>query len=264
MGGSAVRPSDLAREFGNPVAYYPGLVKHLGSVNAVLLFCQFFYWTGKEQSDLGIYKSVEEIERETGLSYREQATARKQLISKGVLIETPKRLEHRIYYRIDADRLDEIMEPANCETCNSPTAQSAVRESTKAQFDPTENTTETTSEITPIAPSPSSPPEDAVITLPLNTGDEFPIYAAQVQEWKELFPAVDVIQQLRSMRAWLTANKAKRKTKTGIMRFATSWLSRDQDRGGSRPATSITRSSGFSERNYTNGIKETGNGDLTF
>lgn len=116
----------------------------------------------------------------------------------------------------------------------------------------------------PIAPSPSSPLVEAVITLPLNNGDEFPIYAAQVQEWKELFPAVDVLQQLRSMRAWLTANKAKRKTKTGIMRFATSWLSRDQDRGGSRPASGITRSSGFSERNYTNGIKEAGNGDLTF
>ena len=104
-----MRPSDLALDFGNPVAYYPGLVKYLGSVNAVLMFCQFFYLSGKESSSLGIYKSVEEIETETGLSYREQVTARKQLASRGVLIETHKRLEHKIYFRIDADRLDEII-----------------------------------------------------------------------------------------------------------------------------------------------------------
>lgn len=166
-----MRPSDLAREFGNPVAYYPGLVKHLGSVNAVLMFCQFFYWTGKEQSELGIYKSVEEIQAETGLSYREQATARKQLVDRGILIETHKRLEHRIYYRIDMDKLDALLESAISGDAISPTAEpvipelrkaqfveeqsdnprtaeSAIRGMRKAQFDLTENTTENTSEIT--------------------------------------------------------------------------------------------------------------------
>lgn len=153
-----MRPSDLALDFGNPVAYYPGLVKYLGSVNAVLMFCQFFYLSGKESSSLGIYKSVEEIEMETGLSYREQATARKQLISRGVLIETHKRLEHKIYFRIDADRLDEIITE---NYVNSPNAQSAIGEDeirnsgsadsdsggeAKAHFDPTETTTETTTE----------------------------------------------------------------------------------------------------------------------
>ncbi|HID4048097.1 TPA: replication protein RepO [Pluralibacter gergoviae] len=148
-----MRPSDLALDFGNPVAYYPGLVKYLGSVNAVLMFCQFFYLSGKESSSLGIYKSVEEIETETGLSYREQVTARKQLASRGVLIETHKRLEHKIYFRIDADRLDEII---TGNSVNSRNAQSAIGESgnsssgiadcdnggeAKTHFDPTETTT---------------------------------------------------------------------------------------------------------------------------
>lgn len=153
-----MRPSDLALDFGNPVAYYPGLVKYLGSVNAVLMFCQFFYLSGKESSSLGIYKSVEEIETETGLSYREQVTARKQLASRGVLIETHKRLEHKIYFRIDADRLDEII---TGNSVNSRNAQSAIGESgnsssgiadcdnggeAKAHFDPTETTTKNTTE----------------------------------------------------------------------------------------------------------------------
>lgn len=141
-----MRPSEHLFDFGRPVAYYPGLVKHLGSVNAVLLFCQFFYWKDRTDNELGVYKSAEEIEHETGLSYREQATARKQLVERGVLIETHKRLEHRIYFRIDVDRLDALLSSADCETCNSRNALSAVRGETKAQFDHTETTTETTSE----------------------------------------------------------------------------------------------------------------------
>ena len=47
-----------------------------------------------------------------------------------------------------------------------------------------------------------------------------------------LYPAVDVIQQLRQMRAWLIANPRKKKTKSGINRFIVTWLSKEQDRGG--------------------------------
>lgn len=159
-----MRPSDLALDFGNPVAYYPGLVKYLGSVNAVLMFCQFFYLSGKEASPLGIYKSVEDIESETGLSYREQVTARKQLTSRGILIETTKRLEHKIYFRIDADKLDEIITgsaviPRNAqsavgedENANSGSAESANGGEAKAHFDPTETTTKNTTQIDPPNP----------------------------------------------------------------------------------------------------------------
>ncbi len=75
----------------------------------------------------------------------------------------------------------------------------------------------------------STPP---VIALPLNTGEEYPICSDKVGEWSSLYPAVDVMQQLRNMRGWLLANPDKRKTKRGINRFVVSWLSREQDRGG--------------------------------
>jgi hypothetical protein len=140
-----MRPSEHLLDFGRPVAFYPGLVKHFGSVNAVLFFCQIFYWRDRASSELGVYKSVEDIEAETGLTYREQVTARKLLVERGVLIETPKRLEHRIYFRIDEDRLDALL--ANCETRNSRTAESAFREERNPQSDNrTEITTETTAE----------------------------------------------------------------------------------------------------------------------
>ena len=69
-----------------------------------------------------------------------------------------------------------------------------------------------------------------VIELPLNDGSLFPVTQEQYQEWAGLYPAVDVIQQLRNMLGWLNSNPGRRKTKSGIKRFVTSWLSKEQDK----------------------------------
>ena len=79
----------------------------------------------------------------------------------------------------------------------------------------------------------SEPAAEPFITLQLNTGDEHPVYDKEIKDWEELYPAVDVRQQLRSMKGWLLSNPTKRKTKRGINRFINNWLSREQDRGGS-------------------------------
>ena len=71
-----------------------------------------------------------------------------------------------------------------------------------------------------------------VFTLPLNDGSEWPVGADLARQWRELYPAVDVEQALRSMRGWLLANRNRRKTARGIERFAAAWLAREQDRGG--------------------------------
>lgn len=81
--------------------------------------------------------------------------------------------------------------------------------------------------------APSVPP---VICLPLNDGTEYPVSVEQCQEWVVLYPAVDVMQQLREMRAWLDANPQKRKTSRGIKAFVVRWLSKEQDNGGNKPA----------------------------
>ena len=81
----------------------------------------------------------------------------------------------------------------------------------------------------------SAPP---VARLPLNDGSLFPVYAPDASKWSELYPAVNVLQELRKMTGWLDANPKRRKTKAGIRAFITSWLAREQDRGGApaRPA----------------------------
>lgn len=74
----------------------------------------------------------------------------------------------------------------------------------------------------------------AVLTMPLVDGTEFEIREQDIAEWQDAFPNVDVVQQLKAMKLWLKDNPKKRKTKTGIRRFVTNWLDREQNRGGNR------------------------------
>ena len=105
-----MRASDFLRYTGRPIAYHPRLAKPLGSVNAAILFGQLVYWHDKTNNPLGVYKTALEIEEETGLSVKEQETARKKLKERGILIETLKRLEHRLFFKIDFDAYDAYMD----------------------------------------------------------------------------------------------------------------------------------------------------------
>ena len=89
------------------------------------------------------------------------------------------------------------------------------------------------SSINTACPEPEEPAPDReqVISLTLNDRSEFWIYGDQVEQWSQLFPAVDVLQELRKMKSWLDSNPSRRKTKRGILRFVNSWLSREQDKG---------------------------------
>ena len=93
---------------------------------------------------------------------------------------------------------------------------------------------------------PSSPPPAAV--LPLVDGTDFEISVETATELSGLYPAVDVEQQLRNMRGWLLANPKNKKTKSGIMRFVNSWLSREQN--SARPAKAVNQKPG----GYTSGL----------
>jgi len=73
-----------------------------------------------------------------------------------------------------------------------------------------------------------------VITLLLNTGEEYGITQSNVYEWSELYPAVDVMQCLRNMKGWLMAHNSRRKTIRGINKFIITWLQKEQDKGGTR------------------------------
>ena len=157
-----MRPSESLKVAGRPIAYYPKLAKPLGSVNAAILFGHFFYWHDKTENSLGVYRTAEEIEDETGLSVQEQRTARDKLKKRGVLIETEKRIEHRIYYKLDLNAFDDLMlqhsgsEESTAPKCNinSPEMQnqhSGSEESTAVIR--TEDLTEDLTVNTPLPPN---------------------------------------------------------------------------------------------------------------
>ena len=86
---------------------------------------------------------------------------------------------------------------------------------------------------------------EPLIGLPLNDGSEHLVTEEDVAEYAQLYPAVDVMQQLRNMKGWLLSNPSRRKTKKGIKAFITTWLSKEQDK-----PRQVTRS-GTSDRRLT-------------
>ena len=199
-----MNPSDIIRGFGRPVAYYPALAEHLGGVSATVLFCQMTYWMDKLTSDLGVHKTSDEIQAETGLSYEEQLTARKKLKRLGVLVETHKRLEHRIYFKINFERVDQVLtqvvdnslngqnpfrEKGKAQSGNkgipsSGTGESPARGDGKAHFDPTEITTETTTENkNPSCPDASLPDEPSTRETFLKRHPEAVVFQPAKRQW---------------------------------------------------------------------------------
>lgn len=66
--------------------------------------------------------------------------------------------------------------------------------------------------------------------LPLIDGAEYALTVSEVENYRALYPAVDVEQQIRAMCGWLDANPKNRKTRSGIKRFINSWLAKEQNR----------------------------------
>ena len=75
----------------------------------------------------------------------------------------------------------------------------------------------------------SAPP---IISIVLNDKSFFDVSPEDYNRWCELYPAVNVMQELRKMSSWSTDNPKRRKTKSGIRRFINAWLSKEQDKGG--------------------------------
>lgn len=86
------------------------------------------------------------------------------------------------------------------------------------------------------SPSPSPSPraedeaENAGVSIPLNDGSDHAVSLADLAEWEQAYPRVDVNAELRKARAWSVANPAQRKTRRGVGKFLNGWLSRASER----------------------------------
>lgn len=96
-----------------------------------------------------------------------------------------------------------------------------------------------------------APDRKKAISLTLNDKSEYWIYGDQVEQWSQLFPAVDVMQELRKMKSWLDSNPSRRKTKKGILRFVNGWLSKEQDKGRVEHSKPVKDNNNFERRRYS-------------
>lgn len=74
----------------------------------------------------------------------------------------------------------------------------------------------------------------AALTLLLIDGTEYPVTQDFIDQMQECYPAVDIMQELRTMKAWCISNPKKRKTERGIKAFINNWLAKEQDKGGKK------------------------------
>ena len=66
--------------------------------------------------------------------------------------------------------------------------------------------------------------------LPLIDNTLYQISEDKVNEWQQVYQAIDVKNELERMKCWLNANPKNRKTRKGIERFIVAWLNRSQDK----------------------------------
>ena len=88
----------------------------------------------------------------------------------------------------------------------------------------------------PAAPQPDEPVPKPALTFPLaGKGETFAITEADIAEWQESFPGVDVHQALRHCLQWNRDNPNRRKTRNGIRRHITGWLAKAQNEARASP-----------------------------
>lgn len=71
---------------------------------------------------------------------------------------------------------------------------------------------------------------EIIIELPLRDRTLYSIDNQLIKELTPIYSKVDICEQLKQMKGWLIGNPAKQKTRKGIKRFITGWLSREQTR----------------------------------
>jgi hypothetical protein len=103
------------------VGYSPDLAKGVGGATIGLFLSQLLFLSDKGADPNGwIYKSEQEMGRETGLTKREQQTARRKLLALGVIQIQRRGWKNTYHFRIVWERLEQVIQQSQREQ-NVPT-----------------------------------------------------------------------------------------------------------------------------------------------
>jgi len=82
----------------------------------------------------------------------------------------------------------------------------------------------------------STLPSPVFILIPTNKKDEeFQILEDDVKQFQELYPGINVKEEIMKCKAWNLSNPKQRKTKSGMMKHVNYWLSKAQNLSKSVP-----------------------------
>lgn len=101
----------------------------------------------------------------------------------------------------------------------------------------------------PSAPDDKSPCAGSFL---LNDGTSYEITENDVENFQQLYPGIDVRQEIRNITGWCLSNPKNRKTRSGAKRFLNGWLSRSQNsaRPEKKTGAKPTGFSNFQQRDY--------------
>lgn len=93
---------------GKPIVYYPSLAKIIG-VKETIFLCQILFWAGKGP-DGWIYRTLDQIEDETGLSQKEIRRIRHNLSATNLLEQKHDPSKHKLFLRPKLDEINDAWE----------------------------------------------------------------------------------------------------------------------------------------------------------
>lgn len=114
--------SELVSLLGSSLSYYADFAKMTRDIAAGVFLSMCFKWHGHTKDPDGwMYKTQDEIYQETGLTRRNQETARKKLKKLGFIEEKKEGVPARLYYRLDIDKITGWRNPPNKKGAIRPT-----------------------------------------------------------------------------------------------------------------------------------------------
>ena len=128
--------STIATYLDRPIAFQRAFVALGAGITGALLLSQAVYWSRRSGDDTGwFFKTQVDWEEETGLRRAEQETARKRLLTLGVMEEDRKGIPAKLYFRVNFEKLEQLLTSgsASKQDCGNPANKDAEKQQTGSQ-----------------------------------------------------------------------------------------------------------------------------------
>lgn len=150
-----------------PIAFQRAFVSLGAGITGALMLSQAIYWSKRtDNADGWFYKTMEEWASETGMTRSEQESARKKLVSAGVLEEKKKGVPCRLFYRVNMDAIRTSLIAENPHSSLQDSCKQGCRKAASKPAGKPLAITETTAEITAETTTDTFPDHPAEAALP--------------------------------------------------------------------------------------------------